>query len=289
MTDKPTLIFTFRAEDKEFKVGSGQAFDFTEKPDGLDASEYTVDIENYTFMDGGRVKRRRIEPRPIAFTFKARMNVDIPTARSEVLSFFNPKSTGILEVNYCGQRRCIPYEVQSKKDNQERLLSRLAFHVELIAPDPDWRELEAAENVVSTWTGGWGWPFVFPFTMRQPGETSITIDNDGDFDSPCLITFKGPAVNPKIIHEPSGKFIKLNTTLADTDTLYIGNLNREANTTIAIVDASGTVSDAYSLIDPASRPFEIVRGTNTIAYTTDQAQTLPQIVFVSYIERFDYV
>lgn len=62
--------------------------------------------------------------------------------------------------------------------------------------------------------GGLTYPVVYPVVYGAPTGGSATVTNYGDAEAKPVITLFGPMVNPVITNETTGKFLRLNMTIA---------------------------------------------------------------------------
>ncbi|MEG1256603.1 phage tail family protein [Clostridium sp.] len=251
------------------------------KLEGIDSSDYEVNIEQYMQYDGGYTNKKRVLPRDISIVVDYRNIDNASIERQRLIRFFNPKQQGILTVNYCDVERYILYEVEGFKDLRENLYEPLTFKVDLICPDPYFKDIILGEQI-STWIGGWKFKFKLPFRFKQKGEPKKNIYNSGHVETPVEIIFKGPAVNPSVKNNTTGEFIKVERTLTADDTLYIttefGNKKVE-------IERNGVRANAFNYIDLDSTFFQLQTGDNMIEYTTENDLD-PQSVEVRYRNRY---
>lgn len=251
------------------------------KVEGIESSDYEINIEQYTQYDGGYTKKKRVLPRDISIIVDY---IDINNAsveRQKLIRFFNPKQQGILTVNYGGIEKYILYDVESFKDLRENLYEPLTFKVDLVCSDPYFKDYSVGEQI-STWIGGLKFKFKLPFKFKQKGESKKNIINDGDVETFIEVFFKGPAVNPCVQNNSTGDFIKVNRGLTSDDTLYIST--EFGHRKVEIV-RNGVKENAFHYIDPKSTFFQLQTGDNMIEYTTENDLD-PQSVEVRYRNRY---
>lgn len=277
--DDKFLNIKFESNDEALSIEKDSDYKLI-KVEGIESSDYEINIEQYTQYDGGYTKKRRVLPRDILIMADYYNDENSETERQKLIKFFNPKKQGILTVNYCGVERYILYEVESFKDLRENLYESLTFKVDLVCPDPYFKEYIIGEEI-STWIGGWKFKFKLPFKFKTKGETRRNIYNSGHVEAPIEAIFKGPGVNPAIINHTTGEFIKVNRTLTSDDTLIIttafGNKKVE-------IERNGVRTNAFNYIDLDSTFFSLVVGDNLIEYTTESLE--PQSVEIRYRNRY---
>ena len=247
---------------------------------GLEASDYEVGITEHYSGIGGYVKNKKILPREIYFTADCMDWNSCEEQRQRLIKFFNPLNSGTVKVNYCGIERYINYEVESFKDNRTNLYEQLNFTVYIICPDPYFYEAERLEEL-TTWIGGLNFPLNLPFNLKQRGEDKKNIFNDGHVDTPVEVVFKGPAINPKIVNQTTGKFIQVNRELTSEDTLYITTQYRNKKVEI---ERNGVRTNAFNYIDLDSTFFNLSVGDNLIEYSTQSLE--PQGVSIKYSQKY---
>lgn len=247
---------------------------------GLESSDYEVNINNHYSGIGGYVKKKNINPREIYFTADCMDWSSSEEQRQRLIKFFNPLNSGTVKVNYCGIERYINYEVESFKDNRTNLYEQLNFTVYIICPDPYFYEAERLEEL-TTWIGGLNFPLNLPFNLKQRGEDKKNIFNDGHVDTPVEVVFKGPAINPKIVNQTTGKFIQVNRELTSEDTLYITTQYRNKKVEI---ERNGVRTNAFNYIDLDSTFFNLSVGDNLIEYSTQSLE--PQGVSIKYSQKY---
>ena len=278
MIDTKFLTLTLESNGEVLELGNNE-YKLLEVF-GLEASEYEVGITEHYSGIGGYVKNKKILPREIYFTADCMDWNSCEEQRQRLIKFFNPLNSGILKVNYCGIERYINYEVESFKDNRTNLYEQLNFTVYIICPDPYFYEAERLEEL-TTWIGGLNFPLNLPFNLKQRGEDKKNIFNDGHVDTPVEVVFKGPAINPKIVNQTTGKFIQVNRELTSEDTLYITTQYRNKKVEI---ERNGVRTNAFNYIDLDSTFFNLSVGDNLIEYSTQSLE--PRGVSIKYYNRY---
>ena len=278
MIDTKFLKLTLESNGETLELGNNE-YKLLEVH-GLESSDYEVNINEHYSGIGGYVKKKKIQPREIYFTADCMDWNSSEEQRQRLIKFFNPLNNGILKVNYCGIERYINYEVESFKDNRTNLYEQLNFTVYIICPDPYFYEAEKLEEL-TTWIGGLNFPLNLPFNLKQRGENKKNIFNDGHVDTPVEVVFKGPAINPKIVNQTTGKFIQVNRELTSEDTLYITTQYRNKKVEI---ERNGVRTNAFNYIDLDSTFFSLKVGDNLIEYSTQSLE--PQGVSIKYSQKY---
>lgn len=230
--------------------------------EGIESSDYEINIFNNLQNDGGTVENKRIKPRPIVITGDSSAKKD-SDEHSNLIGFFNPHYTGKVTINYCGNEKTIGYEVESFIAKTENINKPIEFILHIICPDPFWKEIEEESKDLVTWISnlefkeegfsteqnenywietenssegfeefqsefgtGEGIEFGYRFLNQI-----VEIDNIGDVKTPIRIVFRADAdvVKPYIQDMNSYELIRVNKTLKAGDVLEIiteyGNKN----------------------------------------------------------------
>ncbi|WP_346961628.1 hypothetical protein [Clostridium sp.] len=240
--------------------------------EGISSSEYSVDIVNNAQFDGGTVKSKRVESRLITITAEYPSTEDTETRRQSLIRFFNPYLTGKLYVNYSGVKRVINYEVAGFKDSRENLYDPLKFIINLICPNPFFKdEREFSKNMAGKINS-----ITVPFTIPARGmimsakvlRQEATIINNGDKDTGLIISFmaKGEVSNPKIENLTTGKFLRIVVDLMTGDILTI-NTNKGTKR----IELNG--KNISQKMDRSSSFIDMQVGENILKYSADKGYT----------------
>ena len=123
--------------------------------------------------------------------------------------------------------------------------------------------------------------FDFPFAMSAvnpvifgtmiPAKIAI---NDGQVEAPMTIRIAGACVNPEIINETTGEFIRFkNLTMISTDIL-------EIDTTFGQKKVLLNGQNVFNKLDFNSTFFNLVQGENTIDFNDQTGSTTASIHFI---------
>lgn len=239
---------------------------------------------NYN-QDGYSISSEKLSYRDIDITGVLRGDTkqEILNRREFLLRVFNPKLKGQLIYEDGGIKRIIECRVEeSPKFSDRDVWKQQNFIISLICPNPYWQDIYEEGEIIATWIGGWKFKFKLPFRFKQKGGPKKNIYNNGHVETPAEIIFRGPAVNPCVINDATGEFIKVERTLTSDDTLYIttefGNKKVE-------IERNGVRQNAFHYIDLDSTFFQLQPGDNMIEYTTDNDLD-PQSVEIRYRNRY---
>lgn len=229
-------------------------------------------------QDGLTVSRFNTESRNIVIT--CAIKSDVINNKRDALIAINPKLKGNLIYSFKNDIRYIECIVEKSPDFSSDRISK--FQISLICPNPYWKNNLIVGDQIATWIGGWKFKFKLPFRFKQKGESKKDIYNSGHVETPVEVIFKGPALNPCILNNTTGEFIKVIRELTSDDTLYItteyGNKKVE-------IERNGIRTNAFHYIDLDSTFFQLQVGDNMIEYTTDN-NLEPQSVEIRYRDRY---
>lgn len=251
--------------------------------EGLESTDYELEVLKNINHIGGKMKKKKILPRPITIEFDYLKNDEKKSQmRQTLIRFFSPFRSGNLTIDYMGIVRTIQYEVSGFKISSKNIYEGLSCLLELSCMDPLFQDVIENGEQISTWVGGWKWKFKLPFRMKQRGEPQKNIINEGDVETPVEIEFHGPAVNPKIINHSTGEFIRIKKEITSDEVLYINTAFGKKRVEII---RNGTREDAFDYIDLDSRFFSLRPGDNVIEYQSENGLA-PQSVQIYYYNRY---
>lgn len=250
---------------------------------GLEATDYEIEKEKNINFIGERKKRKQILSRPISVEFDyIGANSNKSKKRQELISFFSPFYDGVLTVTYMGIQRQILYEVSNFLMNNKNVYDQLSCLLELECMDPAFLDCIEQSELISTWIGGWSFPFSFPIQMKERGEPKANVINSGHMETPVLIEFHGPATNPYVKNLTTGKVVKIETELTSDQVLYIDTTF--GKNTVEI-EKNGIRTEASQLISIDSRFWRLQVGDNMIEYGSDNALQDNDVV-IRYHNRY---
>ncbi|WP_235840791.1 MULTISPECIES: phage tail family protein [Clostridium] len=237
-------------------------------------------------QDGEKYRSTSIEVREIniKFIIVANNSNELLQLREIINKVFNPKlGEGKLIYTYGNIKREIKCVTDGTAKMQIKGNKRYCEgEINLLSYDPYWKDIIKESEIIATFIGGWRFKFRLPFKFKQRGEAKKNIINQGHVDTPIEIIFKGPALNPCVINNKTGEFIKVTRELTSDDILYItteyGNKKVE-------IERNGVRSNAFNYIDLDSTFFQLKVGDNMIEYTTDN-NLEPQSVEIRYRNRY---
>ncbi|MCM0648628.1 phage tail family protein [Clostridium swellfunianum] len=275
------LIYT-NSQGLSAEISHSSIF-FLNKVNGLDAIKSTFYTSKGIKQDGVTIIAQSLDVRDISIegTIVSDEQEETLGYRRELIKIFNPKLTGVLRYELDDFIKEIDCKIEMPPVFQHTEFNFKSFLIQLMCPDPLWKNAITTGEQITTWIGGWKFKFKLPFKFKTKGETKKNIFNSGHVETPIEVIFKGPATNPSIINQTTGEFIKINKVLTSDDTLYIttefGNKKVE-------IEKNGARANAFNYIDLDSSFFWLQVGDNLIEYTTESLE--PQSVEIRYKNRY---
>jgi len=274
------IIFTFESSGEKL-VMDGKEYGILDY-EGLESTEYDLEIKDNINAPGGTLKRKRILPRPISVEFEYK-GEDKSAVRQKIIRFFSPYRGGMLTVSMQGVERKIEYEVDGTlKFKKKNIYYPLTGLVELKCLDPLFQDVIENGEQISTWVGGWSFPFTLPFQLKERGEPRTNIINSGDVETPIHVEFHGPAKKPYIKNLTTGKIIQIEADLNSDQTLYVDTTF--GKNTVEI-EENGTRTDVSQMISMESRFWRLEVGDNMVEYGAED-ELQDNNVVIRYSNRY---
>lgn len=274
------IIFTFESSGEKL-VMDGKEYGILDY-EGLESTEYDLEIKHNINAPGGTLKRKRILPRPISVEFEYK-GEDKSAVRQKIIRFFSPYRGGMLTVSMQGVERRIEYEVDGTlKFKKKNIYYPLTVLVELKCLDPLFQDVIENGEQISTWVGGWSFPFTLPFQLKERGETRTNIINSGDVETPIHVEFHGPAKKPYIKNLTTGKIIQIEADLNSDQILYVDTTF--GKNTVEI-EENGTRTDVSQMISMESRFWRLEVGDNMVEYGAED-EIQDNNVVIRYSNRY---
>lgn len=194
--------------------------------DGIDASSFSLNATSNAIQDGSVVYSKKIERRYIAISADYRGD-NLSRARREIISFFNPKNSGKLTVDFSGSKKMIEYEVSDLNIPMTNIHDTLNFTVELMCPNPFFKESVDEKITVANWESKFSFPLTIPengvvFASRKPS-VIVNVFNKGDVSTGMVIEFKavGAVQTPSLINLNTQEFLKINRVMQAGEVITI--------------------------------------------------------------------
>ena len=241
--------------------------------DGIERSNLELNTVSNAQFDGSVVVGRRIQNRPISITVDYKgENKEIE--RQKLISFFNPKNKGVLIAEYGGIERAIEYEIEDFNCKLTNIHDDLSFTVDLICPNPYWRNILESKINIALWKGMFKFPLIIPqnigiiMGLREPS-LIVNVLNTGDVESGMIIKFKalGTLKNPSILNVETQEFFKVNKSMVAGEIITV---NTNVGNKKVIKDLNGIETNILNLIDLDSTFLQLNVGDNLFRYNADE-------------------
>lgn len=259
--------------------------------EGLGDVGANIQQQRAPFQDGSTYLDAILEPRYIEAEFIVRGTDydEVRANRTSLASVINPKlGLGTLTY-YSGDTvrliDAVAESVPAYADRENRGVRWQRGIVTFVAPNPYWKSIGITEE--PAFEPRFRFPIPFydnpgKFIMGLQRDQRV-IFNDGDAPAPLHVEFFGPAVNPKIINNTTGEFIKIRQTLEEGEKMVIDTADGVKS--VFFIDAEGNGRNVFNWIDPDSVFFKLVVGDNDIEYTADN-DVQGAIVNISYSKQY---
>lgn len=242
--------------------------------EGLGDVPNSINSQKSPYQDGETYIDTRLGPRPIpiTFTIKGKNYGEISNYRRQISAIFNPRlgeGTLIYEIENIRREIVVVCDGSpSFPSGNSRGNTFQVGAIDLIAHNPFWVTEENTDQLV-VWEGGLTFPLQFPTTFASlSASKSKLLVNDGDVETPILITFNGPATAPITVKNvTAGKYIQINRSLAVGEKLEINTAFGQKKVTKVLADGTRENATHYIKI-PGSEFFNLEVGNNLIEYST---------------------
>lgn len=215
--------------------------------------------------------------------------------RNELLGVLNPKlGPGTLSLTYDGGIKilnAIPspgpqFKNKHFKSPFQEYLATFKAH------DPFWYDQNPTTSTfmisvpLFSSDGGvasWRWPAAgVAFSSRNPLSV-LVLNNSGHVLAPVSAIITGPAVNPKILLQNTGQYLKFNTTLAAKDQIQVSTAFGKKS--VVLARFSQAPVNGMSLLAVGSQFFSLGLGDNTLQFSDDSSSTTASMQF-TYSNRY---
>ena len=258
------------------------------KVEGIGDVESENQVQKAPYQDGSTFLDVILSERHISIelTIKANDKEQLSERRQFFSSVFNPKlGEGTLRyINGSIIREIkaiadgVPYYPDGSGNRSARSQKTM---LNLFCPNPYWRSTSITEE--PAFEPRFRFPVRGPFIMGIQRDRRV-INNDGDAPAPLLVEFFGPALNPQIINNTTGEFIRIRQELLEGERMMIDT----SDSTVYFIDATGVERNVFPWIDMNSTFFKLVVGSNDIEYNAD-SDIQGTMVNISYSKLYNAV
>lgn len=272
------------SETIEFTNASGVTYRFggLVSVEGLGDVEADIQEQSAPYQDGSAFIDALLTPRYVnlEFILRGANYEEVRSQRSFVGKAVNPK-LGLGTLRYISGNttreieavaESVPFFPDGTNRGERWQRGTLTFK----CPNPYWKSLGETEE--PTFEPLFQFPFEGEFQMGMQRDRRIII-NDGDSPTPIFVEFHGPALNPKIVNNTTGEFIKINQLLNEDERMVIDTTDGKKS--VFFVDALGNRRNVFHWIDLDSTFFKLEVGENDIEYSAD-SDVQGAVVNISY-------
>lgn len=209
---------------------------------------------------GSQIESREIE---IVGSIRAQDRDKIREYRREMNRVLNPKYAATLTYEYGDFRRVIDCRVENAPVFSRKNILQ-DFTVQLLCPDPFWREEKAKSDILAGWIGG----FEFPVEPDEEWEVGskppliVNVYNSGNIPAGMLVEFRakwGAVVNPSIVNLETGEYIKFKINMSPGDVLTV---NTGYSKKDAVLKSGNAETNVLKLMDAGSTFIQLAEGDN---------------------------
>ena len=233
-----------------------------------------ISVTKTTYTDGVIINSTTLGQRDITIIGKIISNnkTEIENIKKKLIRTFTVKDKGTLyfKSNDEVEEYCIDTIVSNAPIFSQASYNIIDFIIELVAPNPYWRNKSEVRFEASKITSNFRFPLNLP-TAKGYKDTSLFVNcnNIGDVDSGMRIEFyaKDPVLNPCLFNVNTRQFIKINK-LMDAGERIIINTNAGEKSIISVVE--GVETKILQYIDFNSNFIQLNRGDNLLKYQADE-------------------
>ncbi|MCM3783666.1 phage tail family protein [Neobacillus mesonae] len=257
---------------------------------GLGDVDADIQTQQAPYQDGTTFIDAILGMRTISFEvwIVGANDTDVSQKRARLAQVLNPKNgEGLIEYQYGDVVRVINAVAEHVPTFGAGFENRGKYHqralIDLICPNPYWRSANISEE--PAFEPLFQFPFEGEFQMGFQRDQRIIL-NDGDAPAPIQVEFFGPALNPKIVNNTTGEYIRVRQQLQEGERMMIDTSDN--NKSVYFVDSNGVERNVFNWIDLNSTFFKLEIGENEIEYTADD-DIQGAVVNISYDKLYTAV
>lgn len=258
--------------------------------EGLGEVEADIQTTKSPFQQGSTFIDAQLNPRNISIqlTIRGKTEEELVANRRKLSDAFNPAAgLGYFEyTDVTGSKvlyavpTSVPYYPDGRGNRSPNFQKAL---INLIAPNPLFTDAMPTSIRLEDYVANFHFPFHFPVYFAARGDLG-TIINEGSMPAPVKITFRGPALNPRVTKVATGETIKIKREIPEGFELVI-TTDFDSQSAV-IISPDGVVEDAMGYLDLSVdwSFFMLDVGKNEISFITEGGS--PE-VYIEY--RTQYV
>ncbi|EPY2286139.1 phage tail family protein [Clostridium sporogenes] len=198
---------------------------------------------------------------------------DLHRKRAFLSAFFNPKNNFCITYKDDAKTRKIFGKVQDITFKDVVGVTQ-EFLVQILCPNPYWRELEEHRTNIALWQGDFEFPLEIPPEGIEMGHRVsnliCNIKNTGDVECGIRIQFKALAtvVNPSLFNINTREYIKINKTLSAGDVLEV--VTELHNIRIELLKSNNIKENVFNWLTLESDFLQLGVGDNVFRYDAEK-------------------
>lgn len=256
---------------------------------GLDMPGTTRQTQKAPGQDGETLLDETLDPRDLTFegaitvpNLSASIN-PLRVALGQVLSPKLGMGVGVYEYDGGSKRIACRPDGLAFADRQREPYQR--FQAKFYCPSPFWEAVEAGAQSVGLVSALLKFPVAFPsagiaFSERL-SDKARTLANAGEVDTPIRATFWGPASNPTLVNQTTGKMLHILVTLDYSESIEIDT----GDSPSVILHRGSASSNGMQYLDLNSEFWRLAPGDNVVTFFDDTNSILPRCD-VAWRDRF---
>lgn len=240
--------------------------------EGIEKSEFELNTVSNAQYDGSVVVNKRLKNRPIYIKVDYKGDKK-EIERKKLISFFNPKNSGVLIISYGDMERSIVYEIEGFNCKLTNIHDDLTFMVDFLCPNPYLRDIIESKINIALWKGVFKFPLTIPKNigiivgLREPS-LIVNVNNTGDVECGIIIEFKalGTVSKPSLLNVNTGEYIKINKSMVAGEVITV-NTNIGSKKIMQILN--GVETNILNYIDLDSTFLQLNVGDNLFRYDAE--------------------
>lgn len=240
------------------------------------ANIFTTPIVN---TDGENFKSSKLEMRNLVITIK--INGEVEKNRIALYQFF--RTSKLCKVYYSNDSRDVYIEGYCESFEGELFSQSQEMQISIVCPNPYLKDIETIVHDFSKMVA----MFTLPFSIDEQGvvlsdlqsQKITTVVNTGEIATGLLITMnalKDGIENPTIYNVETGEYLRIETTLNESDTLII-NTNKGKKSVIKIVN--GEKINLINFVSGSSTWLQLESGYHDFTYDADSFDYELKVLF----------
>lgn len=240
------------------------------------ANIFTTPIVN---TDGENFKSSKLEMRNLIITIK--INGEVEKNRIALYQFF--RTSKLCKVYYSNDSRDVYVEGYCESFEGELFSQSQEMQISIVCPNPYLKDIETIVHDFSKMVA----MFTFPFSIDEQGvvlsdlqsQKITSVVNTGEIATGLLITMnalKDGIENPTIYNVETGEYLRIETTLNESDTLII-NTNKGKKSVTKIVN--GEKINLINFVSGSSTWLQLESGYHDFTYDADSFDYELKVLF----------